>query len=97
MSVRVRVSFAAPTSARLRQAAAAGLLLASAALAGCTAGAVLTPIPPVDVGTHTAAIAEPAPMMRSAPIVERQPSVATSEMGYPAPQRSLGRSVEEDS
>jgi hypothetical protein len=64
MSVRVRVSLAAPAGARLRQAAAIGLLLASAALAGCTAGSVLAPIPRVDVGTHTAAIADPRPPSR---------------------------------
>jgi hypothetical protein len=63
MSVRVRVSFAAPIGARLRQAAGAGFLIASAAIAlgGCTAGSVLAPVPSVDVGTHTAAISRPRP------------------------------------
>jgi hypothetical protein len=63
MSVRVRVSLAAPFGARLRQIAGAGLLLVSAAsaLAGCTAGSVLAPVPAVDVGTHTAAIVDPRP------------------------------------
>jgi hypothetical protein len=63
MSVRVRVSLAAPVRARLRQIAGAGLLLVSAAsaLAGCKAGSVLAPVPAVDVGTHTAAIADARP------------------------------------
>ena len=88
MSVRVRVSFAAPIGARLRQAAAAGLLFASTALAGCTAGAMLAPVPPVDVGTRTAAIADSAPAMApERDYVRQAPSASTrSEMGYPAPE-----------
>jgi hypothetical protein len=77
--------------ARLRRAAAAGLLLASAPLAGCTAGAVLAPIPQVDVGTHTAAIAVPAPMRAA---TERQPAVATSDTGYPGPRRIADTEIE---
>jgi len=63
MPVRVRVSFAAPIGARLRQAAGAGFLIVSAAVAlgGCTVGSVLAPVPSVDVGTHTAAISRPRP------------------------------------
>jgi hypothetical protein len=63
MSVRVCVSFAAPIRACLRRAAGTGLLIGSVAfaLAGCTAGSVLAPVPSVDVGTHTAAISAPRP------------------------------------
>jgi hypothetical protein len=87
MSVRVRVSLAAPARARFRRTAAAGLLFASAALAGCTAGSMLAPIPPVDVGTHTAAITDPEPTEMSAPAYERRvsPAPTASEMGYPTP------------
>ena len=63
MSVRVCVSFVAPIRAYLRRAAGTGLLIGSVAfaLAGCTAGSVLAPVPSVDVGTHTAAISAPRP------------------------------------
>jgi hypothetical protein len=79
--------------ARLRRSATAGLLLVSAALSGCTAGAMLAPIPQVDVGTHTAAIAEPAPMR---PATERQPSAVTSDMGYPGPRRIADTEIKAD-
>jgi hypothetical protein len=97
MSVRVRVSFIAPLGARLRRAAAAGLMLSSAGLAGCTAGSMLAPIPPVDVGTHTAAIAEPEPASRSSPGYMRAAAPApASEMGYPAPDMDGAHELREE-
>jgi hypothetical protein len=85
MSVRVRVSFAAPIGARLRQAAGAGFLIASAAIAlgGCTAGSVLAPVPSVDVGTHTAAISRPrasSSLVTPAAAAELPPAEGEPEM-----------------
>ncbi|OJU00175.1 MAG: hypothetical protein BGN87_22930 [Rhizobiales bacterium 65-79] len=47
---------------------------------------MLAPVPPVDVGTHTAAIADPAPAMAPGRDYARQASSTRSEMGYPTPE-----------
>jgi hypothetical protein len=101
MSVRVRVSFAAPSGARLRQAAGAGFLIASAAIAlgGCTAGSVLAPVPSVDVGTHTAAISRPrasSSLVTPAAAAELPPAEDGPEMVWRTGPAGVGEPDRED-
>jgi hypothetical protein len=101
MSVRVRVSFAAPIGARLRRAAGAGFLIASAAIAlgGCTAGSVLAPVPSVDVGTHTAAISRPrasSSLVTPAAAAELPPAEDGPEMVWRTGPAGIGEPDRED-
>jgi hypothetical protein len=101
LSLRVRVSFPAPSAARLRQAVGAGFLIASAAIAlgGCTAGSVLAPVPSVDVGTHTAAISRPrasSSLVTPAAAAELPPAEGGPEMVWRTGPAGVGEPDRED-